>query len=143
MLFRDMLDQTFDEVYYRNGFLNILVIFMPVVMKSDGLGIFVIMVDPGGGNDWSSEITPDIFCYNFGVTFVWFGIDVKTFFMIRVALGFYFFEGGTKFSFHFIKECSSESVAQVSVIKMMDRSPETIIAETTFRDQAMDMGIPF
>ena len=77
MLFRDMLDQTFDEVYYRNGFLNILVIFMPVVMKSDGLGIFVIMVDPGGGNDWSSEITPDIFCYNFWVTFVWFGIDVK------------------------------------------------------------------
>ena len=35
MFFRYVADQTFDKVYSRNGFLNIFVIFMAIVMKGN------------------------------------------------------------------------------------------------------------
>ena len=34
MFFRDMADEPFDEINDRNGFLNILFIFVAVIMKS-------------------------------------------------------------------------------------------------------------
>ena len=64
-------------------------------------------------------------------------------FMVAVTLGFDLFKGKTDDGFHFIQECSPESIAKKGVIKMFDMTPETIITETTFRDKAMNVWIPF
>lgn len=42
MLFRDMLDQAPDELHDRDGFLDIFVILMPVVMESDKVTVIFI-----------------------------------------------------------------------------------------------------
>lgn len=39
MLFRNVLDQEFYEIQYRNCFFNIRIIFMPIVMESDILPV--------------------------------------------------------------------------------------------------------
>ena len=72
-----------------------------------------------------------------------FCINVKAFFMIRVALGFYFFERRSESASHFIKQCCAESITQISIIEVVDRTPESIITVTTFRYKTVDVGIPF
>ena len=42
MLFRDMLDEAFNEFQCRNGFFNVLIVFMAVVMKSDVFAIIFV-----------------------------------------------------------------------------------------------------
>ena len=64
---------------------------MTVVMKSDE--VTIIFIDPGSGDDWTSEIAADIFYDSIRVTFVWFCIDVKTIFMLLITEGFYLFKG--------------------------------------------------
>ena len=44
MLFRDVTDETSNEIHYRKGFFHILRIFMAVVMKSDKVAI--VFVNP-------------------------------------------------------------------------------------------------
>ena len=85
-----MPDQTFDEIHCGNGFLDVFIIFMTVVMKCDCFRVLIIAVNSGCGNNWPSKITSNVFYDRFRVTLVWFCINVKAFFMIRVALGFYF-----------------------------------------------------
>lgn len=51
-----------------------------------------------------------IFDNCFGVTFVRFGINVKTVLMLRIAIRFHFFERRTDFGLHFIKQSSAESI---------------------------------
>lgn len=38
------------------------------------------------------------------------GINVKTVFMLRIAIRFHFFERRTDFGLHFIKQSSAESI---------------------------------
>ena len=52
VLFRDMTDQALDEIHGKDGFLDIFIIFMAVVVESDHIAIIVI--DFGGSNDWSA-----------------------------------------------------------------------------------------
>ena len=42
----------------------------------------------------------------------------------------------------FIKQCSAESVTQISIIEVMDWTPEAIITVTSFRYKTMDVWIP-
>ena len=39
MFFRDVPDETFDEIHNRNRFLYVLIIFVPIVMESDHITI--------------------------------------------------------------------------------------------------------
>ena len=71
---------------------DVFIIFMTVVMKCNGAGILIIVVNSGCGNDWAPKITSDVFCDCFRVAFVWFCINIKSIFMVCIALGFYFFE---------------------------------------------------
>lgn len=59
MLFRDMMDQTLDERYDRDGFLDIFVILMAVVMERDK--VTIVFVNTRGGDDWPTEIAAYIF----------------------------------------------------------------------------------
>ena len=141
MLFRDMLDKTLYKFHNWDSFFNILVIFMAVVMKSNK--ITIIVVNPGSGDYRSSEIATDILHNNFGVTFIGFGIDVKAVFVFPVATGFYLFKGCSNFGFHFVEQGSTKSITKVCIVKMVDIPPETVITVTAFRNEAVNVGIPF
>lgn len=62
-----MTDQALDEIHGRDGFLDIFIIFMVVVVESDHIDIIVI--DSGGSNDWSAKITTDVFDDRSGIPF--------------------------------------------------------------------------
>lgn len=89
MLFRDMADQAFDEIDSWNRFLDILVILMTVIVKSNGLS--VIAVNSGGGDGRATEVTADIFYNGLRITFVGLGIDIKTVFVVGITGSFDFF----------------------------------------------------
>ena len=141
MLFRDMLDQTPDELHDRDGFLDIFVILMPVVMERDK--VTIVVVNPGGGDDRPSEIAAHIFDDCFGVTGIGFGINVEAVFLFLVAEGLYFFKRGSDLSLHFIEKRGTESVTEESIIKIFYITPETVIAVTAFGNETVDVRVPF
>lgn len=141
VLFRDMADQTLDEIHNRDRFLHIFFIFVTVVVKSNHIAI--IVVDSGSGDDWSAKITADVFDHCFGIAEVRFCVNIKSLFVIPVTFGFYFFKGRSDSGFQFIQKSSAESIAQKGVIKMFDMTPETVVTKTTFRYEAVNMWIPF
>ena len=140
MLFRDMADKTLYELHNRKGFFHIGVIFVAVVMEGDKVAI--IFVNPGGGNNRTSQIAPNVFYGGSGVAFSWLGIDIETVFVFPVTTGLYLFERGTDFGFHFTQQCSAESIAEVGIVEVIDIAPETIIAVTTFRNKAVYVRVP-
>ncbi len=130
MLFGDMADQAFNEFHNRKCFFHIFVIFMPAVMESDKATI--IFINPGSGDHGSSEITPDIFYHGFGITFVWFCIDIEPFLVFPVTECFHLFERVADFGFHFIQKAGTESIAGEGVVKVADITPETVVAVAAF-----------
>lgn len=90
MFFRDMADQTLDEIHSRDGFFNIFFIFVTIVVESNHIAI--IFIDSGGGNDRSAKITTDIFDHYFGITEIGFCINIKSLFVVVVTSGLYFFK---------------------------------------------------
>ena len=84
MFFRDMPDETFYELHNRKRFFGIGIIFVAVVMEGDKAAI--IFVNPGGGNNRTSQIAPNVFYGGSGVAFSWLGIDIETVFVFPVIL---------------------------------------------------------
>ena len=72
MFFRDVPDKAFDKIHDRNGFLNVLIIFVTIVMERDK--ITGIRIDPGSGNI-ATKIPANIFGNNLRVTTV--GLVIK------------------------------------------------------------------
>ena len=103
----------------------------------------VITVDSGGRNYRAAEITANVFEGGFRITFCGFGINIKAVFVSGVTFGLDGLKGISKVGMQFVKERSAESVAQVSIVKMMDMSPKFIITVSTFRDKAVNVRIPF
>lgn len=100
VFFRDMANQTFNEIHSRDGFLHIFFIFVTDVVESNHTAI--IAVDSGGGNGWPAKITSDIFDYCFWVTQIGFGINIEYLFVVIVTFGLYFFKGRVDLGFQFI-----------------------------------------
>lgn len=139
--FRDMLDQELYEVNNRDSLVHKDIVLMPVVMESD---IFpVIGVDTGKSNDRAPQVAADIFNDGIGVRKGRLCIDIKAvlIFVVDKCLGL--FEGGSDSFFHFIEKDSLESLAQVSIIKMLYSPPESIVREAALCDEAVDMRVPF
>ena len=135
-----MPDEAPDKFHDRNGFLDIGVIFVAVVMDCD---IFpIIAINTGGCSYRPARVTPNIFDNRFWVTFVWLCIDIETMFVVSIAESLCFFEGWAESALHFIKEGSAEGIAQESVVKMFHIFPETAAAQPAFRQQAVDMRVP-
>ena len=114
---------------------------MTVIVERDR--ITVIVIDPGSSDDRPAKITTDIFYDGFRVTFVGLCIDIETVFMFPVAAGLDCFERGADPVFHFIKESGAEGVTKESIVNVMDITPEAIITVSPFRNEAVDVGIPF
>ena len=141
MFFRDVPDKAFDKIHDRNGFLNVLIIFVTIVMERDK--ITGIRIDPGSGNDRATKIPTNIFGNSLRVTTVGFGINIEAVFMFQITTGRNFFKRRTDAEQHFLEESSTESIAKESIVEMRDITPESIITVTAFRDETMDMRIPF
>lgn len=141
MLFRYMLDKQGNEVQYRDSSFNIGIILVSVIMESH---IFpIIGIDSGRGNDWPPKVAANVFDDSIGVTEIGFGIDVETILILFVNSGLSLFERRADMPFQFIKECSLESLAQVSVVEMLYNFPETVIRKAAFGKKAVNMRIPF
>ena len=136
-----MADEPFYEIHGRNSFLYIFIIFMAVVVKSHHFAI--IGVNSGGGDDRPAKITSNILDYRFGIIKVWSGIDIETLLVFIITFGFYFFKRRTEDSLHLIEESGAESIPKKGVIKMFDGFPESVITKTAFRDEAVNVRVPF
>ena len=130
MLFGDMADEAFYELHNRDGLFHISVIFMPVVMESDK--VTAVFINPGSGNHRPPEITPDIFHHGSGVTSVWLCIDIEAFLVLPVTACLHLFERAADHVFHFIEKGGTESIAQVSIVKVVDIAPGTVVAVAAF-----------
>ena len=114
---------------------------MPVIVESDVTAI--IGIDAGRGNNGAAEVAADVFYNAAGVTEVWLCIDIETVFIFFVDGSFRFFEGGADTGFQFIEEGSLEGLAEVGVVEVFHVAPGTVIRESAFGKEAVDMGIPF
>lgn len=141
MFFRNVTDQSFDEIHDRESFFHICVIFMAVVVKRNRIS--VIAVNPGCGDYRSAKIAADVFGNDFGITKIGFGIDIEAVFMLGMAVGLYPFKRRADSVFHFIEKCSAEGVTEIIIIKVFDMTPETVITVAAFGKKAVNMGIPF
>ena len=110
MFFRDVPDKAFDKIHDRNGFLNVLIIFVTIVMERDK--ITGIRIDPGSGNDRATKIPANIFGNSLRVTTVGFGINIEAVFMFQITTGRNFFKRRTDAEQHFLEESSTESIAK-------------------------------
>ena len=63
--------------------------------------------------------------------------------MVSVDGGFDLFERRADLRFQLIQEGSLESIPHEAVIEVGAGTPETGVTDTAFRDEAVDMGIPF
>ena len=141
MFFRDVTDETFYEIHNRQSFFHILFIFVAVIVESNGIS--VIPVNPGSGNYGSAKIAADVFSHYFGIAEIRFGIDIEPMFMLGVTFRFYFFERRSNPVFQFIEKSSTESVAEIVVVKVFYMTPESIITVAAFGKEAVNVGIPF
>lgn len=141
MLFRDMPNQSFDKVENGNSFEDELIVFVTIVVKSNK--VTVILVDTRSRNNRTAEIMTDVFQNGIRFTLVRFRINIESVFAFSVASGLNPFKRGIKMFLHKIKENGTEGISQKFVIKMSDKTICTGVAETDFRNQAVDMRIPF
>lgn len=100
ILFRDVLDEQLDKVDGRKCFSDKRIIFMFIVMKS--YIITVIGINPGKGNDRTSQITANIADNGFWVAEIRFGINIKAVFILTKDFRLDLFEGGTDTLLEFI-----------------------------------------
>lgn len=136
-----MLDQEFDKIHHRDGFANEDIVFMTVIVESNLFA--VIRIDTVQSDNRAAEVTGDVFDHGFGITEVGFGVDIETIFIFTVNMCFYLFKRRTDVSFHQVQECCLKSGSQVGKREMFYDLPETVIGETAFCNEAVDVWVPF
>lgn len=141
VLFRNVTDQSIDEIHNRKRLFDICVVFVAVIVERNRLSI--IVVNSGGGDYGSAKIAANIFGDNFRVTEIGFGIDIEALFMLAVAVRFHLFERRSNPVFQFIEKSSPESVAEEVIVKIFYMTPEAIITVTAFGKKAVNVRIPF
>lgn len=117
------------------------VILVAVVMERDMFTI--ITVDSGGCDHRPAKITANVLDDGFRITFCGLGIDIEAVFVPGITSGLDGLKGVAKPGMQFVKERSAESVAQVSIVKMVDMSPKFVITVSAFRDKTVNVRIPF
>lgn len=113
---------------------------MAVIVESNGISI--IAVNPGGSDNGSAKVAPNVFRNDIGITKIGFGMDIKALFMPGVTLGFHFFERGTDPVFQFIEQSGAERITEIVIVEMFDMTPEAVITVTAFRKKTVDVRIP-
>lgn len=141
VLFRDMLDKPLHEIQNGNGLVNKLVIFVSVVVECHEFTI--IFINARNGDHGSSEISANVSGNGGRIAEDWFGINIETILLITVNGSFYFFEGVADFFVQFIQKSSQEGLAKKLIVEVLKRTPESGITDAAFRNEAVNVGIPF
>lgn len=139
--FRDMTNQSFYELQCRNGFGNKLVIFMPVVVEGDRIAI--VFINTGGCNGRASKVSANVLGYDGRIAEVWLCIDIETVFLIAVYRSFDFFEGVSDMLLHFVQKSGLKGFPEQFIAEVFKRTPSTGITNATFRNEAVNMRVPF
>lgn len=138
---RDMYDQAFDKVNGGDAFCDHFMVLMALIMERHGIP--VIGINPGGSNDRSSKVSADVLNGDIRRTQVRLGSNIKAFRMVFVNLIFKLHKRRSQFKGELIQKNFTESQAQEVIIKMGIGSPGSKVASTAFRNQCMDVRIPF
>ena len=141
MFFRDMDDQFFDEFQSRDTFCNNTVIIVRSIMESHI--ITIICIDAGSGDHGTTKITSNVFYSNIGRTEIRFRSDVKAILMLFIDFIFDSGKRRTNVFCHPVKKGFTKSITEEAEIKVFHNTPDRVIACPTFRDEGMDMRIPF
>ena len=141
MFFRDVTDEPFYEIHDRQSLLHILVVFVAVIVESNGIPI--IPVNPGCGYDRSAKIAANVFSDHFRVAKVRLGIDIEAVFVLVVTFRFYFFKRSPDSVFQFVEKSSAERITEIVVVKVFYMAPEAVITVSAFGKEAVDVRIPF
>ena len=139
--FRDMANQSFYEIQCRNCFVNELVIFMPVVVEGDR--ITIIFINAGSCDGRAPKVSANVLGYDGRIAEVWLRIDIETIFLIAVYRGFDFFEGVSDMLLHFVQKSGLKGFPEQFIAEVFKRTPSTGITNATFRNEAVNMRIPF
>lgn len=143
VFFGDVSDELFDKVQGRDGFMDKNVIFVSVVMESNSVGVLIVGIDTGSGDDGTAEIAADILQDSGSIALVVFGINIEAIFGVAVNAGFQTFEFGREFLLKEIQKDSLEGIAEESIVEVCNRTPKTEFIDAAFRDKTVDVGIPF
>lgn len=141
MFFRDVSDETFDEIHNRKSFFHILFIFVTIIVESNGIS--VIPVNPGSSDYWPAKIASDVFSHYFRIAEIWFGIHIEALLMLSVTFRFHFFERRSNPVFQFIEKGRAESIAQIVVVKVLYMAPEAVVTVAAFGKETVNVWIPF
>ena len=114
---------------------------MAVIVEGDKVAI--IFINTGSGDNGAAKITANIFGNGFWIAFIGFGVDIEAMFMVFIAGCFYFFERRAECCLQFIQKSSAKGIAEVSVIKVFYITPKAVITVSSFRDEAMNVRVPF
>ena len=141
MLVRDMYDQAFDKVNGGDAFCNRFMVLMALIMKRHIIP--VIVINPGSSNDRSAKVSADVLNGDIRRTQVGFGSNIKAFGVVFVDLIFKLLKRSTQFKGEQIQKDFAEGQAKEVIIKMGIRSPGSKVASAAFRNEGMDVWIPF
>jgi len=114
---------------------------MAVVVECDK--VTIIFINTGCSDDRATKISADVFGDDFRITFIRFGVNIETMLVVFITGSFNLFERRTDSGFHFIQQGSAEGVAKVGVVKVLYIAPETVVTVAPFRDETMDVRVPF
>ena len=143
VLFRDMLHEEGDEFEDRDSPYDIGVILMTVIVKSHGVVDSVIFIDSFRGDDGPPQISADVLGKSFCIGESRFGKNIKAFVMDTVHASLDLFKRRTDLFFHQVEQDCTESIAKIGIVEMADMTPGTVIGNTAFGEETVDMGIPF
>jgi len=141
MLFRYVLYQKLDEVQYGDGFLDIGIVFVFIVVEGDIIPI--IRINARGGDNRAAKIAPNVFDDRLRVTKIRFCIDVKSILIFFINVGFDFFKRRADPFFQSVEENGLERCSEISVVKISNPAPKPIVGKATFGQEAVDMRVPF
>jgi len=141
LFFRDVLNKAGDEIHRRDAFGNCFVVFMSGVVKSD---IFtIVVINARRSNYRTTEISADVFNSNRRSAQIRPCTNIKTVGVIVIDIIFNSGKGRTKFQCEFFEKDFAESIPKECKIEMSNFTPRSKITGGTFRNESMDVGIPF
>lgn len=121
VLFRDVNNETFDEVHSRNTFSDSKLIFMSCVVE--GYIVSVIVINAGGGNDRATKVSADVLDGDIGGTGIGLGSHIKTFRMEGIHVVFDLAKGRSQPEGEFIQKDLTERITKEGIVEMLDRTP--------------------
>lgn len=139
--FGDMPDQPGDKLKGRNGFCNKDIIFMPVVVESNGIP--VIGVNARSGNHRAAKISANVFENRIRLAVLIFGINIETVFEVFVDGSLTSLKGVAEMLVEQVQQSSAEGESEEREVEVFYHTPGDIVAGSAFGNEAMDMRVPF